>query len=97
MENYNTLHIFGYGECQIISENENKKVLTELCPSAQAVVDMVYSFKPVDNNASTNYININIFNNMFAEYCSIDGFFRVEYSELNISLVDDLIVEIKNA
>jgi hypothetical protein len=34
---------------------------------------------------------------MFAEYCSIDGFFRVEYSELNISLVDDLIVEIKNA
>jgi hypothetical protein len=97
MENYNTLHIFGYGECQIISENENKKVSTELCPSAQAVVDMIYSFKPADNNASSDYRNINIFNDMFADYSSFDGFFRVEYSELNTSLINDLIIEIKNA
>lgn len=97
MENYKTLHIFSYGECQVITDTENKKVPIDECPSAQAVVDMIYSFKPADNNASIDYKNINIFNDMFADYSSFDGSFRVDYSELNTSLINDLIIEIKNA
>lgn len=94
--NYNTLHIFGYGECQLITETENKKVSIGDCPSAQAVVDMVYSHKPVDNPATTNYRTINIFDNLFADYQSIDGNFRVIYSELDTTLIDQLITEIQN-
>jgi hypothetical protein len=94
---YNTLHIFGYGECQVITDTENKKVPTSDCPSAQAVVDMVYALKPVDNNAGTDYRSINIFNDMFADYQSPEGNFRVDYSELDSALIDQLVSEIEAA
>jgi hypothetical protein len=94
---YNTLNIFGYGECQVITDTENKKVPTSDCPSAQAVVDMVYALKPVDNNAGTDYRAINIFNDMFADYQSPEGNFRVEYSELDSALIDQLVSEIEAA
>ena len=95
MENYNTLHIFGYGECQVITDTENIKVATELCPSVQAVVDMVYALKPEGNTAGTDYQNVTILNNIFGSYSAIDGNFRVEYSELDSELIDQLIEEIK--
>ena len=94
---YNTLHIFGYGECQVITDTENKKVPTSDCPSAQAVIDMIYALKPVDNNAGTDYRAINIFNDMFADYQSPEGNFRVEYAELDSALIDQLVSEIEAA
>ena len=94
---YNTLHIFGYGECQIITDTENKKVPTEDCQSAQAVVDMVYAKKPNGNTARLDYRVINIFNNMFADYQSPEGNFRVDYAELDLALIEALVTEIENA
>lgn len=94
---YNTLHIFGYGECQVITDTENKKVPTSDCASAQNVVDMVYALKPVGNNAGTDYRTITIFNDMFADYQSPEGNFRVEYAELDAALIDTLVTEIENA
>lgn len=94
---YNTLHIFGFGECQVITDTENKKVPTEDCPSAQAVIDMVYSHKPSDNPTTEDYRNVNIFNDLFADFSDNQGnTFRVEYSELEVSLIDDLIEEVLN-
>jgi hypothetical protein len=93
--NYNTLHIFSYGECQVITDTENIKVATELCPSAQAVVDMLYALKPEGNTAGTDYQNVTILNNIFGSYSASDGNFRVEYSELDSELIDQLIEEIK--
>jgi hypothetical protein len=95
--NYNTLHIFSYGECQVITDTENIKVATELCPSAQAVVDMVYALKPEGNTAGTDYQNVTILNNIFGSYSAIDGYFRVEYSELDSALIYQLVEEIQNA
>jgi hypothetical protein len=95
MATYNTLHIFGYGECQVITDTENIKVSTELCPSAQAVVDMVYALKPEKNTAGTGYQNVTILKNIFGSYSAIGGNFRVEYSELDSELIDQLIEEIK--
>jgi hypothetical protein len=97
MEKYNTLHIFGYGECQVITDTENKKVPTSDCPSAQAVVDMVYALKPEGNTAGTDYQNVTIINDIFGSYSSIDGSFRVEYSELDVVLIDQLVEEIQSA
>lgn len=94
---YNTLHIFGYGECQIIMDTDNKKVHISDCASAQSVVDMVYAKKPNDNTAGTDYRVINIFNDMFADYQSPEGNFRVEYSELDSTLIEALVTEIENA
>ena len=94
---YNTLHIFGYGECQVITDTENKKVPTSDCASAQAVVNMVYALKPVDNAAGTDYRTITIFNDMFADYQSPEGIFRVDYAELDATLIDQLVAEIQAA
>ena len=94
---YNTLHIFGYGECQVITDTENKKVATDLCPSAQAVVDMVYALKPEGNTAGTDYQNVTIIRDVFGSYSSMEGSFRVEYSELDSALIEQLVLDIENA
>jgi hypothetical protein len=95
--NWNTLHIFGYGQVQLISNTENKLVDSNLCPSTQSVVDMIYSHKPQGNTASINYRTINVLNDLFADYQSEEGMFRTDYSELDISLIDQLISEIQAA
>ncbi len=94
---YNTLHIFGYGESQVITDTINKKAPNEDLADDQSVVDMVYALKPADSPATSNYRNINIFNNMFADYSDNDGnTFRVDYSELDSALIDTLVNEILN-
>lgn len=94
---YNTLHIFGYGEIQVITDTENKKVPTEDCPSVQAVVDMVYALKPKGNTAGTDYQNVTIIKDIYGSYSAIDGSFRVDYSELDVALIDQLVEEIQSA
>lgn len=94
---YNTLHIFGYGESQVITDTENKKAPNEYLADVQSVIDMVYALKPADSPATANYRNINIFNDMFADYFDNDGNnFRVDYSELNADLIDALVQEVLN-
>jgi hypothetical protein len=95
---YNTIHIFGYGETQLISSDSNKKVATSILTKLQAVIDNVYSKKPADNNAGTEYHAINIFNNMFADYlpkARDEKCFRVEYKNLDATLINELVEEIK--
>lgn len=95
MATYNTLHIFGYGETQVITDTENKKVATDELTKVQAVVDNVYSLKPADNPATTQYRTINIFNDLFADYSDEQGNnFRVDYSELNKTKINELVTEV---
>ena len=92
---YNTLHIFGYGETQVITETENKKVATDSIVGVQALVDDLYSKKPADNPATTDYRVISIFNDMFADYSDeLGNSFRVDYSELNAALIDAVVLEV---
>ncbi len=92
---YNTLHIFGYGETQVITDTENKKVATDSIVGVQLVVDDLYSKKPADNPATSDYRVISIFNDMFADYSDEEGnHFRVDYSELNAALIDAVVLEV---
>jgi hypothetical protein len=52
MATWSTLHIFGYGETQLIGTDFNKKVPSAELTTLAAVVDNVYSFKPEDNTAN---------------------------------------------
>ncbi len=64
----------------------------------QAVIDNVYSKKPADNNAGTQYHAINIFNDMFADYIHKtqgEKSFRVKYEDLDATLINELVDEIK--
>ena len=92
---YNTLHIFGYGETQVITDTENKKVDTDSIVGVQLVVDDLYSKKPAGNAATTNYATISILNGIFANYSDEQGnYFRVDYSELNAALIDAVVLEV---
>ena len=95
MGTYNTLHIFGYGESQVITDTENKKVVSNELTKVQAVVDNIYSKKPEGNSATLNYRTINIFNDMFVDYSDEQGnHFRVDYSEVNATKINALVSEI---
>lgn len=95
MSIYNTLHIFGYGETQVITETENKKAATDSIVGVQALVDNLYSKKPADNPATSDYRVISIFNDIFADYSDeLGNSFRVEYSELNAALIDAVVLEV---
>lgn len=92
---YNTLHIFGYGETQVITDTENKKVATDSIVGVQALVNDIYSKKPSDNPATTEYRTITILNDIFADYSDEQGnHFRVDYSELNAKLIDAVVLEV---
>ena len=98
MKNFNTIHIFGYGETQLISSDSNKKVATSILTKVKAVIDNVYSKKPADNNAGTEYHAINIFNDMFADYIPKtrgEKSFRFKYEDLDATLINELVDEIK--
>ena len=92
---YNTLHIFGYGETQVITDTENKKVATDSIVGVQALVDELYSKKPSGNPATTDYRTITILNDIFADYSdNLGNHFRVDYSELNAALIDAVVLEV---
>jgi hypothetical protein len=94
---WSTIHIFGYGETQLIGKDSNKKVPTTVLTTAQAVIDNIYSFKPEGNTATKEYHAINIFNDMFADWQTaqqgVKGW-RVQYAELDATLIDALVAEI---
>jgi hypothetical protein len=97
-QTFNTLHIFGYGETQVITDTENKKVPSSELTGVDAVVANVYAHKPADNNAGTDYHAINIFNDLFADYIpkgKDEKSFRVPYAELDAALIDAFVAEVE--
>lgn len=94
-QQWNTLHIFGYGECQAIGKEYNKKIGISQLATAQAVIDNIYSKKPVDNDASAQHRVITIFNDMDGRYFPEQGkSFSVAFSQLDAALSQALVDEI---
>lgn len=94
MATFSTIHIFGYGETQLIKEDYNQKVATTELSTVAPVVANVYSQKPADSDASADYHAVNIFNNMFADFQPKTGKgFRVEWAKLDAALIDALVAQ----
>ncbi len=97
MSNFNTLHIFGFGDVQVIVKDGGKtKKATDLT-KLQAVIDNVWSLKPVDNTGTKEYHAINIFDGMFADWQSkVKGEkgYRSEYAKLDIAAISALVDEV---
>ena len=68
MANWNTLHIFGFGDCQVISKEGGKTKKSIELTKLQAVVDNVWSQKPSENTSTKQYHAINVFQGMFADW-----------------------------
>lgn len=95
--NWNTLHIFAYGQCQLIGNDFNKLVDTSALNQTivDAAIAEVWSHKPTDNTASQNYHAINNFNNMFSDWLPQSGdSFRTQWADLNPAPINALADEI---
>jgi hypothetical protein len=94
MENF-TIHIFGYGETQINSNEFSKKIITTELTKVQPLVDVIWNKKPLDLETEEKYHVIHIFNYNDIRFVSKDGF-QLENEEDLKPLIDDLILEMKN-
>jgi len=97
MANWSTLHIFGFGDVQVISKDGGATKKASTLTKLQAVIDNVWSTKPTDNTSTKEYHAINIFEGMFADWQTKvpkEKGFRTEYSKLDDSLIQQLVDEV---
>lgn len=67
MQAFSTIHVFGYGETQIIGTGANKKVLSSTLTTLPAFVAYVKSKLPA-GIVLTDYHVIHVFNNLDVRY-----------------------------
>jgi hypothetical protein len=96
MENF-TIHIFGYGETQINSQDLSVKVSTNSLTTVTPLVEAIFSEKPADNTSTIdNFHAINIFGYNDVRWISKDTEgFSVENDDELTPLIDALIVELE--
>jgi hypothetical protein len=93
MENF-TIHIFGYGETQINSEELSVKVATDTLTTVTPLIDAIFAEKPVDNpSVITDFHAINIFGYNDVRWMSEYGFSVKDDADL-IPLINALIAEL---
>jgi len=101
-QEWGVIHIFGYGETQIIGDATNKKFATTDLLKVQDVVDYIYSLKPESNTTSKEYHLINIFKNSRVSFlpksdvAGQDNSFSVEYADLDTTTIEALSTELWN-
>jgi hypothetical protein len=93
MENF-TIHIFGYGETQINSEELSVKVATDTLTTVTPLIDAIFAEKPVDNpTVITDFHAINIFGYNDVRWMSEYGFSVKDDADL-IPFINALIAEL---
>lgn len=92
MENF-TIHIFGYGETQLISKENNDKYATDKLTKVTALVDAIWGLKPTEVTGEKKYQVIHFFNHNYIRWLGEESF-NLKDEENLIPLIDELIVEI---
>lgn len=103
MKSWSTIHIFGYGESQIIGTADDdkgfsNKVPTSVLTKVDAFVDDLFTHQPEDNAAvKTEYHVIHIFHDNEVRFVSktdgVEGF-SVKLEELNQATLQELVDEL---
>jgi hypothetical protein len=92
MENF-TIHIFGYGETQLISNENNDKYPTDKLTKVTALVDAIWNLKPEEVKGEKKYQVIHFFNYNDVRWLGEESF-NLKNEENLIPLIDELITEI---
>ena len=78
MSKYNTIHIFGYGETQVICEASNIKANNIDLKTLASAVDEIFSHAPANYQGTKEYFKIDIFEGsnvrFFPKQDGIQGF-----------------------
>ena len=90
-----TLHIFAYGETQIISKELNVKVKTSELTKAEPLIDAVWSEKPEDVGGNKDdFSNITFFD--FTKIAWAEETFIIKEEDSTVKeLINDLIAELE--
>ena len=97
MANWNTLHIFGFGDVQVITEDGGATKKAADLTKLKVVVDNVWAQRPADHVGTEEYHAINIFEGMFSDWqVKVKGEkgFRTEYAELDEVTIQALVDEV---
>jgi len=104
MEQFSTIHIFGYGETQIIGETNNGKVPSSSLTTLVPFVDHVKTFLPESGVTLTDYHVIHIFNGSDVRYLGVgtedrkeETSFSVGFDQIDQTLLTALVDEIISA
>lgn len=99
MSTFSTLHIFGFGDVQLIMEDGTSTTKpASTLTTLQAYIDNVWGNAPEGYTGTKEYHAINTFNDLFADWQpSVQGQkgFRVPFPSLDQALLDALILEIQ--
>lgn len=97
-----TIHIFGYGEAQIISEKTNFKAPVEKFTKLKAVIDNIKGKRPADKESAEHHA-VNIFTGLKADFIAKksaketdakkNNSFSVKYEDLDAKRIEALIAE----
>lgn len=96
---WHTLHIFSYGDTQLISNEQNIKVKSDTLVKLPAYIELVKSKRPEDVEQG-DYRLINTFNNLKVQYGAITSAndFTFKWSDITeeeLSILNELISEIE--
>jgi hypothetical protein len=101
MKQFSTIHIFGYGETQIIGETNNGKILSSSLTTLVPFVDHIKTFLPESGVTLTDYHVIHIFEGSDVRYLGVgtedrkeETSFSVNYDQIDITLLDTLVNEV---
>ena len=101
MKQFSTIHIFGYGETQIIGETNNGKIPSSSLTTLVSFVDHVKTFLPESGVTLTDYHVIHIFEGSDVRYLGVgtedrkeETSFSVKYDQIDITLLDALVNEV---
>jgi hypothetical protein len=101
MAEFNTIHIFGFGDVQLISKDKSVTKKYSDLTKVKAVADKIYSLKPADYAGLEDYHAINIFSDMFADFQpkGVEGQprvkgFRVKYKDIDAKAINALVAEL---
>ena len=104
MSQFNTIHLFGFGDSQIIGQDNNGTVKSDTLTNLQAFIDHIVTFKP-EEVVLTDYHVIHIFNEMDVRYLGrgtgnhqdkTDFIIKMEDIDATIlaNLVDELVLAV---
>jgi hypothetical protein len=105
MTTFNTIHVFGYGETQIIGSGKNGKVKSNDLTKLTDFVDYIKSLKPEELEDSDYHV-IHIFNNSSIRYLGKGNIisqsfpiqntrnYTIKWDDLDLTTLNDLVDEI---
>jgi hypothetical protein len=101
MSTFNTIHLFGFGDTQIIKEDLNKSVKASELTTQTAFVDAIKALKPEDV-VLTDYHVIHIFEGGSVRYLGQPTevktdvtTFTLNWEDVPTALLDTLVTEIE--